>query len=194
MEMKRTALNLMAALSVALILPSAGAASAQQQLIPSQSSLRFVSRQMGVPVEGKFRRFSVASQFDPGHPESSTVRLEIDLTSVDIGNGDTEAELKKPGWFDSLRRPTASFRSSKVIALSPGRFDVQGVLSIKGVDQQVTVPVRLSQRAGVTVAQGTLQIKRMDYRIGDGEWNDISIVANEVRIHFQLSLSGVAAI
>ena len=35
-----------------------GPAHAQQKLVPAQSEITFVSKQMGVPVEGRFRKFS----------------------------------------------------------------------------------------------------------------------------------------
>jgi polyisoprenoid-binding protein YceI len=185
-------------LLTALVLsPLAGlsrATAPTQQLLPAQSSLRFISRQMGVPVEGRFKRFYAVSRFDPKHPETSTVQLQIDLASVDIGNSDTEAELRKPGWFDYQRRPMAHFRSSKVRALGSSRFEVYGMLSIKGMEREVLVPMQLTQKAGVTFAQGSLALQRMDFRIGDGEWNDVSIVANEVQVHFHLAISGVPPI
>lgn len=183
-----------AAFAVLLIMPGARAAPAGQQLAQSQSSIKFVSKQMGVPVEGHFKRFNVVSQFDPKKPDTSSVTIDVDLSSVDIGNPDTENELKKPGWFDSARRPIATFKSQLVKAVAPDRFEVHGTLSIKGQTQKVVVPVQIIQKPGLTTAKGTVQIKRMDFRIGDGEWNDVSIVANDVQINFQLALLGVPAI
>jgi hypothetical protein len=34
----------------------------------------------------------------------------------------------------------------------------------------------------------------MDFRIGDGEWNDVSIVANDVAVHFKLALTGIPSL
>jgi polyisoprenoid-binding protein YceI len=39
-------------------------AQAQQKLLP-QSEISFVSKQMGVPVEGKFTKFDAQLAFDP---------------------------------------------------------------------------------------------------------------------------------
>jgi len=169
----------------------AQAAQTNQQMVLNQSHIRFVSRQMGVPVEGTFKRFGVGGNFDPRRPDASSITIHVDLSSVDIGNADTEAELKKPGWFDSVRRPMATFKSSAIKPVANGRFDIVGSLTIKGQSMPVTVPVQLVQKNDFTSARGSLQIKRMDYRIGDGEWNDISIVANEVQINFQLTLVGI---
>lgn len=189
--------SLVALLFTAALMPptlaqTVGTKPALQQLVAAESHIRFVSRQMGVPVQGQFRSFSINSRFDPRNPASSQVSLAIDLLSTEIGNADTERELRKPGWFDSTRQPQATFTSSAVRAQGAGRFELDGVLAIKGQTQKVTVPVALTRRAATTYADGTLQIRRMDFRIGDGEWNDLSIVANEVQVVFRLALTGVA--
>lgn len=182
-----------AAAGLFLTLASAHAAPDAQQVVLPQSSIKFISKQMGVPVEGQFKRFKVLSHFDPAHPETSSVVIDVDLGSVDIGHPDTESELKKPGWFDAVRRPIASFQSQAVKGIAADRFEVLGTLTIKGLTQKVVVPVQLSRKGDVTTARGAFPIRRMDFRIGDGEWNDISIVANDVQVNFQLALTGVPA-
>jgi polyisoprenoid-binding protein YceI len=171
--------------------PAAVSAAPAQKLVLAQSSVGFVSRQMGVPVEGKFKRFDVQSNFDPKKPEVSKVSLTIDLTSADIGNAETEGELKKPGWFDSAKRPQASFVSNAIKSVSAGKFEIDGQLTIKGNTQRVLVPISVTQSGDTTLASGAFQIKRIDFKIGDGEWNDVSIVANEVQVNFKLTLTGV---
>jgi polyisoprenoid-binding protein YceI len=172
--------------------PAATAAASVQKLVPAQSTVGFVSRQMGVPVQGKFTRFDVQSSFDPKKPETSKVSLTIDLTSADLGNAETETELKKPGWFDSVKRPQASFVSTAIKALGGNKFEIDGQLSIKGNTQRVLIPVTLAQSGANTEASGAFQIKRIDFKIGEGDWNDVSIVANEVQVNFKLALTGVA--
>ena len=58
-----------------------------------QSSLTFVFRQMGVPVEGRFTRFSAQLRFDPSAPTAAEAVLELDLTSVDAGSAEANDEL-----------------------------------------------------------------------------------------------------
>jgi polyisoprenoid-binding protein YceI len=171
---------------------AAPTAATAQKLILAQSSVGFVSRQMGVPIEGKFKRFDVQSSFDPKKPEASKVSLTIDLTSADLGNQETEGELKKPGWFDSAKRPQASFVSSSIKSVGTGKFEIDGQLTIKGATQRLVVPIAVAQSGDATQASGAFQIKRIDFKIGDGEWNDVSIVANEVQVNFKLALTGVA--
>ena len=66
-----------------------------------------------------------------------------------------------------------------------------GKLSIKGVAQDVVVPVAMTQAGAVTTAVGSFPIKRLTYKIGEGEWADTSMVADPVTVKFKLALNGV---
>jgi polyisoprenoid-binding protein YceI len=169
-------------------------AAAQQKLIPAQSEIAFTSKQMGVPVDGKFKKFDAQVAFDPKKPEAAKISFAIDLASVSLGTAETEAELFKPDWFSTKLFPQASFASTAVKAVGAGKFEVAGKLTIKGVSRDVLVPVALTQSAGSTSAIGSFTMKRLDFKIGDGDWGDTSLVANEVQVKIKLNLSGVSAL
>ena len=88
----------------------------------------------------------------------------------------------------SSRRP---FESSSIKAQGGGKFDVTGKLTIRGTSVDVTVPVVLTQSGGTTTATGSLPLKRLVFKIGDGGWADTSMVADEVQVTFKLALVGV---
>ncbi|MFN8986179.1 MAG: YceI family protein [Burkholderiales bacterium] len=183
--------QVVAVAGVAMLVALPNLANAQQRVVPAQSEIAFVSKQFGVPVGGKFKKFDAEVTFDPKKVEAAKVNFNVDLLSADIGNSETEAELKKPGWFNSQKMPQANFTSNAVRALGGGKFEFSGKLSIKGISQNVVVPVTLTQSAGVTRAVGSFTLKRLDFKIGDGEWNDVSLVANEVVVNIKLALTGV---
>ncbi|HWP18408.1 MAG TPA: YceI family protein [Burkholderiaceae bacterium] len=164
---------------------------AQQKLVPAQSEIVFVSRQMGVPVEGRFKKFDAQVQFDPKKPEASKVAFTVDLGSAALGVPETEAELAKPEWFNTRQFPQAQFQSTAIKAAGPGRFDVAGKLTIKGQTRDLVVPVMLTQAGGTTTATGAFTLKRLEFKIGDGDWADTSMVANDVQVKFKLALTGV---
>ena len=169
----------------------ASPAAAQQKIVPAQSEIAFTSKQMGVPVDGKFKKFDAQVAFDPKQPQAAKIAFTIDLGSATLGSAETEAELARPDWFNTKMFPQATFESSTVKASAPGKFDVAGKLVIKGATQDVTVPVVLAQSGAHTTASGAFVIKRLDFKIGDGDWKDTSMVANDVQIKFKLTLTGV---
>lgn len=189
--------GLASALLVATLVGAAGAqtapagAAAGQKLLPAQSEIVFVARQMGVGVEGRFRKFDAQLAFDPAHLTTSKVVFSVDLGSATVGAPESDAELPKANWFNVAKFPQATFQSSAIKALGGGKFEVVGALSIKGQSRDLTVPVALTQAAGVTTATGTFNLKRLAFRIGDNEWADTSMVADDVAVRFKFNLSGV---
>lgn len=181
----------MKTLIAALLLVLSNLAHAQARLVPAASEVAFTSKQMGVPVDGRFRRFDANVVFDPKQPEAAKIGITIDLGSVALGAPEVEAEVFKPEWFDAKQFPRASFASATVKPAGAGRFEVAGKLTIKGQARDVVVPVSLAQAGGQTTATGSFTIKRLDYRIGDGAWNDPSLVADEVQVRFKLVLTGI---
>ena len=183
------------ALTPALLLASllcAPLVQAQQKLLPAQSEISFVSKQMGVPLDGRFKRFDANIAFDPKKPEASTIAFTVDIASATLGNPETDAELPKPTWFNTAKFPQATFQSTAVKSSGAGKLNVSGKLSIKGNVRDVVVPVTLVQSGPTTTtASGTFAIKRLAFKIGENEWADTSMVADDVQVKFKLTLSGV---
>ncbi|CAN7186196.1 YceI family protein [Variovorax paradoxus] len=180
----------LAALAFAALAPALAEPATATRLVADKSQIAFVSKQMGVPVEGTFKKFDAQVAFDPRKPEGGTVALQIDTGSASLGVPMSDAELPKPPWFDTAHFPQASFQSSAIKALGDGRFEMAGKLTIKNISRQVTVPVSIAPANGHAVASGSFTIQRLDYKVGDGEWTDTSVVGNEVLVRFKFTLAG----
>ncbi|WP_287877513.1 YceI family protein [Acidovorax sp.] len=164
---------------------------AQQKLVPAQSEVQFTARQMGVPLQGHFKKFDAQVSFDPAKLATSKIAFTVDTGSATMGSRETDSELPKPTWFNVPQFPQATFQSSAIKALGAGKFEVAGKLSIKGVARDVVVPVTLVQNGATTMATGALPLKRLAFKIGENEWADTSMVADDVQVKFKLALSGV---
>jgi polyisoprenoid-binding protein YceI len=180
-------------LAVALIGAIAPPALAQPaaQLLPAQSEIVFTTKQMGVPVEGRFGKFSAQIVLDPRQPASGRVAFTIETGSARFGAAETDAEVPKPAWLNVAKFPQASFESTAIKALGGGRFEVAGKLSIKGSTQNVVVPVNVAQSGANSTATGTFTIQRLAFKIGEGEWADTQMVGNDVAVRFKLQLAGM---
>lgn len=168
---------------------------AQQKLNPAQSEVGFTFKQMGVPVDGKFKKFDAQINFDAANVAASKVTFTVDIASTTIGDPATDAELPKSNWFNTAKFPQATFVSSSIKALGAGKYEAAGKLSVKGVGQDVLVPITMTQAgagaAAVTIAVGSFPIKRLTFKIGEGEWADTSMLADPVQVKFKLSLTGI---
>lgn len=179
------------AVVAASLLSASSVAFAQQKLVPAESEIVFVTKEMGVPVEGRFKRFDAQMTFDPARPEASKMTLTVDIASATLGAPETDAELPKATWFNTARFPQATFRSSAVKSLGGGKFEVSGELGIKGLTRNVVVPVVVTQSGTATTATGTFPLKRLAFQIGQNEWADTSMLADDVQVKFKFAMTGV---
>jgi polyisoprenoid-binding protein YceI len=183
--MRRMPFVVVSALLAGLTGPVAVAAPLAVDL--AKSEIAFVSKQMGVPVEGRFRRFTAELDFDPKKPEAGKVRLDIDTASIDAGSPEADAEVIRKPWFNVQQFPKATFVSQAVKALGGERYQVSGPLTAKGKTVNVTAPFTVKAAGGAQVFSGTFVIKRNDFGIGDGPWNDPDTVADEVQVKFRIT-------
>ena len=181
--------------AVAASMAAPAGAEPTAKLVLEQSQIAFVSSQMGAPVKGTFKKFDAQIAFDPKHPEGGTIKLQIDTASATLGVPMADAELPKASWFAATRFPQATFQSSAIRALGGGKFEVAGQLSIKGSTHQVQVPATIVQTAAHdSVVTGSFTLRRLDYRIGEDEWSDTSMIGNDVHVRFKLTLTGLGAL
>lgn len=163
----------------------AAAAQAPRKVDASKSYIRFVTKQMNVPVEGRFRKFAASVAFDPLKPAATHAEFEVDLGSIDLGNEEGETEARRKPWFDVDAFPKAKFVATSVKSLGPGRYEASGALTIKGTTRNITVPLSLAEAAGSRTVEGQFPLKRLQFRIGEGPWSDTDTVADEVLVRFR---------
>jgi polyisoprenoid-binding protein YceI len=189
------ALSFALASALASVLGLAGTPAHAQgtvSLLSMQSEIVFTTRQMGVPVEGRFTRFGAQVTLDPKQPESGRMALDIETASARFGSPELDLEVVKPTWLAASRFPEARFRSTAVRTTASGRFEVAGQLTIKGTTRELTVPVQWQQSGSTGTASGSFTIRRLDFKVGEAEWSDTSLLADEVVVRFRLVLGGLA--
>jgi polyisoprenoid-binding protein YceI len=177
-------------LCLLLVLAASQAVMAQapQKIDAAKSSIRFVTKQMNVPVEGQFRKFDATVAFDPAKVQSTKAEFEVDLGSIDLGNAEGETEAKRKLWFNVDAFPKAKFAASSVKQLAPGKYEATGALTIKGTTQNIVVPFTLTDAAGTRTVEGQFPLKRLQYKIGEAQWSDTDTVADEVLVRFRFVL------
>jgi polyisoprenoid-binding protein YceI len=164
------------------------AAAAPLKVDYSKSQVTAVFRQMNVPVEGKFKRFQAQIDFDAAKPDNAKATVEIDIPSFDLGDAEYNRETLKQEWFNAAKFPKAAFVSTG-IKQAGATYQVTGKLSIKGKTADVGFPLTLKKEGPLQIFEGTLPIKRLAFNIGEGEWKDTSMVADEIAIKFRIATS-----
>ncbi|ATE62641.1 YceI family protein [Thauera sinica] len=184
----RLAFALAAALGATL--PPAALAVEYNQVQAGKSSIAFGYKQMGVAMDGRFRKFTSQLSFDPAQPANAKAAIEVDLASVDTGGAESDGEVAGKEWFNTKAFPTARFESGTVKALGGNRYEVAGKLTIKGKTRDVVVPATFTPQGNTGTFDGSFTIRRGDFTVGEGAWSAFDIVANDVQIKFRIAASG----
>ncbi len=90
---------------------------------------------------GRFNKFDGHFSYDEKNPENSTVEINIDIASLDSNHAERDKHLRDPRFFNVEKYPTAKFVSTSYKALSEGKAEVIGNLTLMGVTKQVTLDV-----------------------------------------------------
>ena len=148
------------------------------------STLVATFRQQAVSIDAAFARFEGEIDYDPARPAATHAMLSVDMTSLDIGDEDSNAEVLKRAWFDTAHFPHATFRSTSVKPSAAGHFDAAGELTVKGQTRPITVTVSVQQAGTAFAYDGNFELSRQDFNIGDPAWNPV--LDDKVRVHFHL--------
>jgi polyisoprenoid-binding protein YceI len=187
--MKPTLKPMILALTLAAV-PLWGARAADyRQVQADQSAITFAYQQMGVPMEGKFGRFTAQLSFDPERPELAQATVAVDLASIDTGSAESDQEVAGKAWFNTPAFPTARFTTRSIKALGDHRYEAAGPLTIKGKTQDVVIPATFAARGKTGVFEGRFTLRRADFAIGEGQWAAFDVVANDVQIRFRITVN-----
>ena len=168
----------------AIALGSAHAAT-WQAVVPEKSSVTFSYKQMGVAMDGKFKKFNAQVSLDTAKLDKAKGSIDIDLASIDTGSGEADQEVVGKSWFNVAAHPKASFVLKGLKSTGANQYEATGQLTIKGQTRELRAPLKLSSQGQLT---GSFVLKRADYGIGEGMWAKFDVVANEITVNFNLNL------
>ena len=175
--------------SCAVLAWSAAASAGCWKPVLSAKSLSFTASQGGAPFPGEFKSYTAQLCLDDKDPAKDSLRVDVDLNSVDTGLDEMDGALKNDDFFDTARYPKGSFVSDSMKQVSPGHYTVTGKLTLKGVTKVITVPFTWAPakdgKQALLDAKTTLE--RRDYGIGKGQWDDPQYVGLGVDVVFAIS-------
>jgi len=180
-------MNTMKKIALVSMLGIAFAASAAAlKTDPAKSTVTATFKQMNVPVDAKFKKFTAAIDYDAAKPDAAKATVEVETASMDLGDPEYSKEVTKKEWFNAAQFPKATFVSSSIKPAGAGKLAVTGKLTIKGKTTDVSFPLTVKADGKNQVFDGAVPIKRLAYNIGEGEWKDTGMVADEVTIKFHV--------
>ena len=125
--------------------------------------------------------------FDPLIPADCSLQVIVDVTSADMDSHDINLAIAEPEWFGFSAFPQATFTSTDIRG-DNGQYSASGMLKLKGMEQAVDVPFHWQCDGTTARMEGSLELDRMLFGIGTGEWSDDGPIGHRVRVSFKVSL------
>ncbi|MBP7891824.1 MAG: YceI family protein [Arenimonas sp.] len=170
-----------------ILLAVAPPVSAKEWQMAKGSSLGFSSSFQGEAFNGNFSRFTPQIRFDPKRLPQARFDVSIDLASADTRNSERDDTLKTSDFFDVGKTPTARYIATSFKDLGNGRYQADGTLNLRGITKPVSLV--FSWKPGQNaVLSGEATVNRLDYKVGSGDWSDIGILPNAVKVKTVLIL------
>ena len=168
---------------------SVHALAADWRMDPAPSRLEFIATFEKNAAPGVFKEFDTRlARFEPDKPEAAKLDVTVRITSADTKSGDVNRAIRGPEWFDFGRFPQAEFHAEDIRRVAPGRYLARGVLSLKGVRKELEVPFTWQESANAATLEGELNVERLQFGIGTGEWANGSTIGLGVRVKFNVRL------
>ena len=168
---------------------STQALAADWRMDPAPSRLEFVATFEKNAAPGVFKEFDTRlARFEPDKPEAGKLDVTVKITSADMKSGDVNRAIRGPEWFDFVRFPQAEFHAEDIRRVAPGRYLARGVLSLKGAKKELEVPFTWQESANGATMEGELNVERLQFGIGTGEWANGSTIGLGVRVKFNVRL------
>jgi polyisoprenoid-binding protein YceI len=179
-------------LSALLIIAAAPvvAADAHWQSSIESSELGFSAWYEGEEIPGRFSRFGVTVTTDAATGEPVALTVDIDVASADMNDDEVNQELAESEWFDTANFPAARFVAENIRPAATG-YLAAGRLRIKDVERSLEVPFAWRPDGDRTALSGSVDLSRLAWEIGIGEWSSDASLADRVRVRFEVELFAV---
>ena len=168
-----TTSKLALALILSAVIPAVSLAAAPPSWVMDRSSskLTFESGYGGVPVEMTAKRWDAQIAFDPKALGASKAVITIESASILSGNDTYDQHFPEAEWWDTVKFPKATYVTSGFTSLGGDKYRAEGVLTVKGVSQSVTLPFTLTTTGDQAKMNAETTLHRQDFHIGNGDEN-----------------------
>ena len=132
-----------------------------------QAEIKFSIANAGFDVEGTIAIRNIEMKFDPGNLATCFIYASADPSSIQTGIGIRDKHLKRADFFHVTKYPEISIRSNTFKKTGRYKFVGQFELTIKGVTKTVSIPFTMTSENGKMRYEGTFEVNRLEYGIGE---------------------------
>jgi polyisoprenoid-binding protein YceI len=149
----------------------------------------FAFMKAGAENHGSFRHFDTHLANDAKRPEAGTLKVTVQTASLDTQDKDRNDMLAGADLFDVQKYPTAQYVANSFAKRANGQLEAAGKLTLRGVTRDLRIPLTIRDTPNGVELSGEVTIERLDYGVGQGEWQATDSVGNAVKVQYQVPLA-----
>lgn len=157
------------------------------QIVTEKSTVNFKVALYGAEFTTEIKDISGDIIFDPDNLEASDVRVRVGTQNLHSGDENRDANMKGKEWLDSENYPDVWFVADKIEKSENDNYVAIGTLSVRGKAMPLILPFTLSLKNSAAHMTGSVNLNRLDYEIGTGNWSDEQTVGHNVSVQIDLS-------
>jgi polyisoprenoid-binding protein YceI len=133
----------------------------------ADSTVKFVGSKVTASHEGSFGEFTGTVRLDPSDLTRTEVEVNIVTASISADDERLTEHLKSADFFDVAQYPTATFRTTRIVAggSDGATHTITGDLTMHGQTKEVTFPARLELTDSTLNATAEFSIDRNEWGI-----------------------------
>jgi len=133
----------------------------EYEAVKSRSSVKFQAFSTFSDPIGTFNGWELTAARQRGEQSEGSVRVKIDVASLDTGNNKRDTHLKSADFFDVANFPSAYFEAFDITCQGrPKKCTLKGQLEIRGHKKNIQIPVSVS-----SIMQGAKVMKRIEGKV-----------------------------
>ena len=153
--MKKIALPFL--IAATLLLSAFATYNSLQWKIADGYTIKFTSKD----PTGVFTSLKGDILFDANDLAHSKFDVAVDVNSINTGNGMQNKHAKSDKWFDAVKYPLITYKSSKIVAMASG-FEATGILDMHGIHKDFSIPFTFANNT----FKSSFDVSRSDFKIG----------------------------
>lgn len=138
-----------------------------------EGDLAIVVQQLGSDVRGSFADWTAEISFDETVETGVAGNVEVTISIGSLTLGSVTGQALNADFFNAEAFPTALFQAD--ILRSETGYVAEGTVTIKDQSMPVMLPFSLDVVGGVATMQGSTQLDRRDFAIGDSQKDEASL-------------------
>lgn len=155
-------------------------------IVPSASSLEFSATLYNSPFTGKFGKFGGQIVFNPSDLSDALADIRIDMNNFSTGDESRDGNMRGADWFDTENFPESRFVATKFEESGEGKYVAIGNLMIRDVTMPLIIPFNLEIVDDKAHMTAEVEIDRLAFGMGKGEWEDEATVGHKVIVKINI--------